>query len=114
MIPSSLPSFDKVEALVAKGRAERARALAELLAASAAKVVGGLKAVRSWAARRVEAARAARELRDMDPRMLADIGLSRAEVELAARGELKRASRPALDAANESVAPERRSSPRAA
>lgn len=114
MMSSSVPSADMVDALIAKGRAERSRVLAGLAAAGVAKIVGAAKAVGRWAARRMEIARTARELRDMDSRMLADIGLTRGEIHLVLRGELVRGRPAKLDAANESVAPEHRASSQAA
>lgn len=113
---TTIYSHEHIAELLARGRAERARVLAELTAGGGRKVAGAVKALRAWFVRRAERARVTRELRAMDPRMLADIGLTVGEIDLVASGKLTRGSlrRPALQAANESVAPAGRVSPKAA
>jgi uncharacterized protein YjiS (DUF1127 family) len=109
-------TFDDISALLAKGQAERSRVLAEMFASAPRKVTDFAKAARAWLAKRGERARIYRELYGMDDRMLADIGLTPGEIDLVASGQLTRGSlrKPALQAANESVAPAGRLSPRAA
>ena len=106
-----------VEQLIAKGRAERSRVLAELLSAAPRKIATAPAAVLGGILRAFERARVMRELRSMDERMLADIGLTVGEIDLVASGKLSRGSlrRPAFQAAaNESVAPAARTSHKAA
>ena len=108
-------TIDDISHLLAKGRAERSRVLAGIVANAPRKVVGLAKSAYAWTVKRAEQARVARELRGMDARMLADIGLTAGEIELVATGKLTRGSlRPVLRAANESVAPAARTSPKAA
>ena len=108
-------TIDDISHLLAKGRAERSRVLAEIVANAPRKVVGLAKSAYAWVAKRAERARISRELEAMDSRMLADIGLTRGEISQVAAGKLSRGSlRPALHAANESVAPAARVSPQAA
>jgi uncharacterized protein YjiS (DUF1127 family) len=108
-------SIDHVSILLAKGRAERSRVLAEMVANAPRKVTRLAHAAYRWAAKRAEQARVARELHGMDARMLADIGLTASEIDLVATGKLSRGSlRPTFQAANESVAPAERTSPKAA
>ena len=110
MTTPNLHSYDDIALLIAKGRAARAQYLAELLL----KAAGFAKATWAGVVRRARLAEDARRLRAMDSRMLADIGLTRADIELAARGELIRRREPTLLPANESVAPVKRESPQAA
>ena len=116
MTQRTIYTFDDISHLLAKGRAERSRVLAELVAGAPRKVANLAKAAYGRLAARSRQARVARELRAMDARMLADIGLTPGEIDLAARGEIVRGSlrRPPFQAANESVAPAARTSPKAA
>lgn len=109
-------TIDDVEMLIAKGRLARSRALAGAVAGMAQGVLALFKPAVEAASRRVEQARAVRELRDMDARMLADIGLTPGEIELAAAGALVRLAgeRPRQPAANESVARPLQAAPKAA
>ena len=116
MTQRTIHSFDDVSRILAKGRAERSRVLAEMAAKAPRTLVNLAKTAYGRVARQLELARVARELRGMDARMLADIGLTRGEIDLVASGKLTRGSlrRPPLQPANESVAPADRISPKAA
>lgn len=109
-------TIDDVELLISKGRLARSRAFAATIAGSAHAAGDAVRTAVAALARHAEQARAVRELREMDARMLADIGLTPADVELAASGKLAQRAddRPAFRPANESVAPALRASPRAA
>jgi uncharacterized protein YjiS (DUF1127 family) len=104
-----------VDLLVAKGRLARSRAVSDAIAAAVRAIAGLVKPLFAAVAARAEQARALRELRDMDARMLADIGLTPADVELAASGKLRREDDgPRLQPANESLAQPARAEPKAA
>jgi len=105
-----------VDRLIAKGRLARSRAIGSAVAAAVRPVGAAAKAAFASLARRLDHARAVRELSDMDQRMLADIGLAPSDVELAASGKILREAieRPALRPANEGFAPALRAAPRAA
>jgi uncharacterized protein YjiS (DUF1127 family) len=115
MTQRTIYTIDDISRILDKSRAEHSRAVAEMVAKAPRALVRLAKLAVGRAARQLELARVARELRAMDARMLADIGLTQGEIELVASGKLTRGSlRPVLRAANESVAPAERASPKAA
>jgi uncharacterized protein YjiS (DUF1127 family) len=83
---STFPSLDEINRHVARARALRAEATAQMLATAGRGVADVLRPLRARLARWDQQSRTAEALRRCSDRVLADIGIERAHIDLVARG----------------------------